>query len=389
MQNIKNTLIIFIGLVTAMLSLHSCKNSVSAHSNPVYLINLAKDINDAESILLSQFGSKLEYICLETASDCIIREISGISLSDSFLFVSDGYRLMQFDRGGKFVRLVGSQGRGPGEYGKIWDFAVNESDKEVFVLSSGRKMIIYDFDGEFLRDFVLGFASTQFVTNENNELVFHQINISQRTKDPVYSVHIVNSRGKTLSAIPNTLKRINGGIAIPESPLYTYEASLNFMEFGTDTLYNFDKNGKKPRAIFQYDNFKFLPDPTIDEIQQGDERLAGKFYINRIQETPKSFFLDLWYLFPNVTISHCVFDKSSMQVSFLKDQGFTNDIDGGVLFWPEKLTENGLMIDYADAFELVNWYKAKADSVKVSSPLESVVKSLTETSNPVIMVLYP
>lgn len=330
----------------------------------------------------------MEYVCLEAETDCILSKISKISVSESFLFVSDSYRLLEFDRSGRYIRLIGSQGRGPGEYDKIWDIAINEADREIFILSSGRKILVYDFDGKFIRDFAIGFPGIQFVLNENSELIIHQINIGQKSNEAVYSFHILTNHGKILTKIPNTLKRENG-VAITNSPLYMYKGTLNFMEFGIDTLYTFDNNIKRPRILFQYGNLKFSTDPTVDQILKNDKTLWGKIYVNNIQETEKSLFIRISYLLPHISVSNCIYDKLSGRLTILKDDGFANDIDGGIPFWPETIINDSIMVDFTDAYDLINSYKKDVKGTERSAHLENIINNLTETSNPVIMILYP
>lgn len=372
-----------IALLTTLLLLASCNNSDHGNPDLPYQVNLERDINNISSIPLSYLGSKLEYIPLGTDSACLIHTISNVSVSDSFLFVSDYYRLLLFDRSGKYIRQIGSAGRGPGEYSRVKDFVVDKKSREVYVLSS-RIVLVYDFNGQFKRDFKLGFPCSQFVLNESNELVLHPFNLAQATDEPVYSWYILHKSGKSKTKIINTLKRVNGGLAIPISPLYMYNGTLHFMEFGIDTLYSYENHVKTPYAIFHAGNLKFPPDPTIDEVPKID----GKIWVSDVLETKKSLFVKIWWDLSD-SISNCVFDKSTSKFTILKNNGFTNDIDGGMTFWPEKIPDDNFMIDFIDAIDLIKYSKDKnnMDNIEQTSQLEDVIKQLTETSNPVIIIL--
>jgi hypothetical protein len=371
-------------LVSSSMLLSSCKNS--EHNGPglIYNLNLERDINNISSIPLSYLGSQLEYIPLETDSACLIRRISDVSVSDSFLFVSDYNRLLLFNRDGKFVRQIGSSGRGPGEYSRIRGFDIDVVNEEVYILE-GRKVIVYNFNGLFRRDFVLGFPSNEFVINENNELVFLPINFAQATDEQEYSLYIMNKNGKDITKIHKMLKRINGGIAIQNSPLYMYNDILHFMEFGVDTLYSYENHVKNPHAIFNAGSLKFPPDPMLDEVMT----LNGKVWVDNILETNKFLFVKTYCSLAPLTSTYCVFDKSTSIITILKDNGFINDIDGGLKFWPEKIIDDSVMISFVEAFDLVKLYKTKkpAENITLSNQLEGVIKSLTETSNPVIIIL--
>lgn len=377
----------FIALfISLLLFLASCKNSENSAPDLIYQVNLERDISNISSIPLSYLGNKLEYIPLETDSKCLIRQISNISITDSFLFVSDYNRLLLFGRDGKFIRQIGSPGRGPGEYSKVRDFEIDLDNKEVYVLE-GRKVLVYDFNGRFIRDFVLGFPSNEFVINENNELVFQPINFAQTTDEQEYSWYFMNKNGKNKSKIPKILKRINGGIAVQTSPLYMYNGILHFMEFGVDTLYSYENHEKKPYAIFNPGILKFPPDPILDEVVKSN----GKIWIDNIMETNKFLFVKIYNNVIPLTSKRCVFDKSTSRFAILNDNGFTNDLDDGISFWPQYISDKNVMIDFADAFELIKHLKNKnqLDGKTQSDQLQSILRNLTETSNPVILILKP
>ena len=116
--------------------------------------------------------------------------------------------------------------------------------------------------------------------------------------------------------------------------------------------------------------------------------INGKIWVNEIRETKSMLFVNLWWDLSD-SISNCVFNKSSSTFSILKDKGFTNDIDGGLTFWPKKIINDNLMLDWVDAFKLIQYSKEKIqdDSKAKTSQLNELVKQLNETSNPVLIIL--
>jgi hypothetical protein len=163
-----------------------------------------------------------------------------------------------------------------------------------------------------------------------------------------------------------------------------YDGTPHFMEFGVDTLYNYEDKKKKPYAIFHLGNLKLTPDPTMSEVPN----INGKIWVNEIRETKKMLFVNLWWDLSD-SISNCVFDKSSSSFTILKNNGFANDIDGGLVFWPKKIINENLMLDYVDAFNLIKYSKEKNqnDNKGNTSQLNDVIKQLSETSNPVLIIL--
>lgn len=367
-------------LMAIGLLLASCNNSTT--SDLPYRIDLENGITNINSIPLSILGSKLEYVPLETDTACLIQSISNAFLTDSLIFVSDYNRLLKFDNNGNFLKQIGTKGRGPGEYPSLGNFLVDEDNREIFVLSSG-KILVFDFEGKFKRDFKIDFPCRQFMLNQNNELIFHPFNIANPGTDTVYSWYITDRTGAIRTKLVNTLKRTNKAVIVPVSPLYLYDETPHFMEFGVDTLFNYENNEKKPYAIFDLGNLKFPPDPTMAEVPE----INGKIWINEIRETRKLFFVNLWWDLSD-SISNCIYDKSSSSFSVLRNGGFTNDIDGGMTFWPKKIINDNLMLDYVDAFKLINsTKKTQLSNKEQSRQLIDVVKQLSETSNPVLIVL--
>ena len=78
-----------------------------------YNIDIKKNFKNVETVNLSRIGKELSYLPLETSPQCLIQEIDKILFSKSFIFVNDTRnRLLQFDKSGKFLRQIGSLGRG-------------------------------------------------------------------------------------------------------------------------------------------------------------------------------------------------------------------------------------------------------------------------------------
>ena len=365
-------------LIVSVLLFAGCRNNDLNDSILPYNIDLEQGINNINSIPLSTIGSKLEYIPLETYPECLIKTITNVSVTDSFIFVSDYDRILLFDISGNYIRQIGSTGRGPGQYPNVGNFIVDPDQREVFVLSS-RMVLVYSFEGRFKRDFKTDFPSRQFIMDETGNLILHPFNLPQPSEDPVYSWYIFDKNGIIISKLPNTLKRVNGGVIVPFSPLYIYNGTSHFMEFGVDTLYNYTNNEKIPYAVFNYGNMKYPPDPTMAEVQNID----GKIWISDVRETKKLLFINVWWDLSD-SISNCIFDKKLSSFAVLKDNSFRNDIDDGMPFWPEKIINDDLMIDYIDAFDLITYAR---DNQTESKQFYEAVEHLSETSNPVIIIL--
>ena len=149
------------------------------------------------------------------------------------------------------------------------------------------------------------------------------------------------------------------------------------MEFGTDTLYQLKNEEKTPYAIFSFGEYKMDIDPVINlsMIREARKSPLGKIWIPEIVENKNFLFISFAVGITDRRMN-AIFNKSTGTLTFLKDNGFVNDLKGGTLFWPEGITVDGMLLDYVDAFDLL----------KSVIPSE-LRRKLIETSNPVLMLL--
>ena len=139
-------------LCCATLSLVACQPGRQAGPElPVVGVRTA--LEGENPISLKEDVEHIEYIPLETNDSCLVSNPLDLQVSADFLFMYNGKtgQVLQFDRAGKFLRAVGRQGNGPGEYGMVSNLAVNNAQKELTVCQYGSPALIYSFDGRFLR----------------------------------------------------------------------------------------------------------------------------------------------------------------------------------------------------------------------------------------------
>lgn len=339
-----------------------------------FKIDIKRSFGNIKSANLSNIGKELTYIPLETTLECLIQQIEKILFSDSYIFVSEFNKLLQFDRNGKFIRHIGSAGAGPGEYLSVGDFCINEKKKEIFIIFlSGSKLLIFGFDGVFKNSLNLSFRPSQIIQKDQNSLMFHLWNVPGKN-DPSWI--ITNRQGIILTSFKNNLKRISQpGLLVNHTPLYSFDNSSHFMEFGIDTLYYLKNNKKNLYAVFYLDDLKMDNDPLITPSMIKDEKLFNKFWMGSIIENNEFLFIKFFRGISNATMC-AIYNKKTDAVAFLKDNVFKNDLGVGIGFWPKQIINDNILVDYVDAFDLLK------------SIIPSNLRSkLTETSNPVLLIV--
>jgi hypothetical protein len=135
-------------IVILLCSLGSCKKD---QDNAFQVIDTNADMITPTK--LSEVFIKTNQINLESTTP-LINYIDRVFKTKDYIFVCDGAieqsRILQFDCKGRFIKQIGSNGHGPGEYIHGADFTIDTSKNNVFV-SADNKILCYDFDGRFIR----------------------------------------------------------------------------------------------------------------------------------------------------------------------------------------------------------------------------------------------
>ena len=93
-------------------------------------------------------GLKFSYIPLEMSDSSLVGDIEKILLTKDYIIVRSNELIFRFDYTGKFIRRIGTQGDGPGQYKSIWDVSVDESEQRLFLADYlSRKVLEYDLEG--------------------------------------------------------------------------------------------------------------------------------------------------------------------------------------------------------------------------------------------------
>lgn len=135
-------------------------------------LNLEKALEESsQNRTLKQV--KIESVIpLETTEESLFAEVRKIIKSGAYFFILDTEgKLSVFDIRGKFIRNIGKVGQGPGEYMMLTDFSINENRQEVYI-NSLQKAVVYDFSGNFKREFSLNDNNLQVLTCFRDKLFY-------------------------------------------------------------------------------------------------------------------------------------------------------------------------------------------------------------------------
>lgn len=174
---------------------------------------------------VSLIAKELEYVPLETKKNCVLKKVKELVFTDSFIFVSDFNKLLQFNRKGRFIRQIGKNGKGPGEYIYVMSFCVDYHSSQIYIIDYSPRIEVFDFSGNYIRQFESSkIISYQFLGFDKDKLISHFANMPIHFDSTEVSLMITDTKGNSLKEFKNYKKRKSKpGIMVSESPLYSYK----------------------------------------------------------------------------------------------------------------------------------------------------------------------
>ena len=345
---------------------------------------------------ISEYADEIQYCFLETTDECLIDKIDKVMVDDSLIFIFNKKQFFVFNISGKFERIIGKMGKGPGEYLRIMDFTINADDDLIYIFDSDqRKVISYNYFGELGIEFKLNSSPTCIASLNNEFLIFSWVKpdfigndnygFSKYTMNGNLISKMFNREGENAeSSMPSTfLTRLN-----------YYCDSLTYWEINLDTIYRINESGKIiPR--YRIDYKRNTQSKDMNKISE------NVFRYSYFMETDKYLFF-LRGVFNN-DIKHIIYNKETGEICNIRYNhgdlkhmltlGFINDIDGGYPFLPVDALKDGRLYCTFFPYELKSLIaERKNDKIEITDKfkqekLYSKINNSNITDNPVIMLV--
>ena len=241
-------------LFALLLALAGCSGDKQA-ADDLITVDVSKSYPKKELIL--QDFMDVEYISLET-NDEFLTQGAVQDVGKEYLLVknrnNDG-DIFIFDRKtGKGVRKINRQGQGAEEYTRINGMILDESNDEIFVMSLGNKILVYDLYGQFKRCLNLDREVSSVLDYDKSNLIGYDMSdYHNKGKDRSKSYHVIISKqdGNITREIFIPFKTINTPIVTNGDGFvanYSYQIRLShgkctLIETSADTLYNYASDG--------------------------------------------------------------------------------------------------------------------------------------------------
>lgn len=407
MLSLKKLIILFIVLFT-----YSCSNKSGSkeavkkeNSGNFFQINYERLLKNGKSVYLSEIASGVEYIPLETNSECVIGNNPQYFFTDSLIFVNNKDHILKFTRGGKFLARIGTSGRGPQEIDYIRTMSVLP-EKHLLVIqkNSESKILYFSFNGLFIRSAPIPRFYYLKVLTDGNYLSYE----SGTSGTEKYNFLLSTEEGDTLSGVYNKNTWTNNStrsleMSHPFKPFYISNNQIHFKSLYNDTVYSISSNNIVPNYYVDLGKYKLpsaLTPPEKVFIDQSKMLLffkkdAYKYFYCNVFESDGNVFLTTAN-FHDSDIRHFVYDKDKREGCMLinetkKPSGILNDWDGSIEFWPEGNFEKNKIYMPVDVMKIKEVLSEGQPGLKFNAnknaKLRELLSGLDDTGNPVIIIV--
>ena len=211
----------------------------------------------AKEMPLQEWAKSVRFIPLEINEGALTSPINNVFQHGDTILVYQWQRLSVFDKNGKYLYDIGSEGMGPEEF--VLARAVVLHNDLIYVHEFNGKVKVYDWKGNFVKKLDLPSNVWEVLTISGQEEMLAYV-ANQNGKE---TVRFYRMKGeKVLDSIPNPFRyRLPMGNWIVDysDELHRTSGLLNaFMEMNSDTLYQLDEHlHTHPYIVFNMGKYLF------------------------------------------------------------------------------------------------------------------------------------
>lgn len=347
------------------------------------ILHIEIPVNQLNQLKLSDIISEFKAVKLEFTQNSMIGSVRKTVIHNGLIYILDTFgakSVLVFNMEGKFVRRIGSLGKGPGQYLSPDDFIIDTLKNQIEILGN-RKINYFSVDGTYLRSINIGYTSSNFYKQDDKYF------FAVYGKED-YKVYRTDLDGKIEVRYLPTFKdyeSVSGFMCfIPQkSQLLLYRPIMR------DTIYSFNDSHVVPFRIIDFGRYKF----KLDEFKKLSFEEQMKFLKkngNINQCLISNYFENTNYMHVRYNMSgnryEYILNKNTGKYVHFGNENLTDDIT-----W-EKDSRWMIGGDEQFIYHIIETYKYKSTK-QLRKFLESFTKDedyiqemLNETSNPILLL---
>ena len=351
-----------------------CRNEVE---DSLYRIPLEEALKAPRQLESRNYIDHIEYIPLETTDSCFISDIYKIERWKDRLYISDmSENLYLFSAEGKFIRKIGTKGRGAGEYNALTDFAVDQENGDIFLVAWGKTMV-YDTLGQLKRSFEVD-PDWQVCTFDQTGCLIFIAPVTSVMAAPFQLLNRVGKTGKVVRQLEGSTVECGFGcfnwISRQGDRVFYKEEFADTLRY-VDTAFH-----SHAYAVLDWENYKYRPELFYMkkmECWDGHYRLHGMFDFKRV------IVMNLQQnLLDNGLILEAYwFDKQTGELGiFEKNEAHHGFVIEGITYYPRAASEDRLVC-------VVPVLALPDPEVIRDERLQKIATGLNTDANPIIAFL--
>lgn len=185
-------------LIGSLLNTYCTQQNSLGNIGNMKTISILKPDNGS-NVNISTFVKEVKIIPLEFNKHCILGKIEKIEITKEEIYIKDEQNItgiLKFNIKGKFIGIIGKQGKGPGEHIELTDFSLNKNTNSLYIFDNAQKKIAeYSLDSKFIKDIPIGFGSSNFMYKDN---LFYFYLMGRKLHES-YDLIIMDKQNKILS----------------------------------------------------------------------------------------------------------------------------------------------------------------------------------------------
>lgn len=257
-------------------------------------------LESIESRPLYAYIDSVKYIPLETTEESLISSIAALEIMDDRYYILNGTytSILIFDKEGKFLHGIYTQGNGPKEYIRIGDMKLDKARRRIIVSDTfSKKLLVYDRDGNWQQTVpmkqcwapVVPFREGYIQVNDGRETVLpadmQSWNLTRFDENGNFQTNLFPDR------TPNALD-----FSTTQNIQATEDGRLLFMPLLSSTIYRIEADSIVPayRFVNRLSGYRTLSDADLHEIEYkfGSKHSTWKEYETKSYLCSRGWFRD-------------------------------------------------------------------------------------------------
>lgn len=393
----------------------ACSGTPQRGNEELCSVDVAGAMENLTELKLSELGKDVRYVALETTDSCLIGANPNILLLDKYIVVTSRKDCFVFDKAnGRFISKVGHVGEDPEAYSYA-AASYNETNGLLYFQRAPNTLQKYDVQGNYRGKVTIptppvapgDFAFTDSLIighynsigqgyNERALLFFNEAGEQVDTvpslfpvlpEKQIWDIQNISVKRLGVSAVALTVfKDGNQSAAISRHPfLWKLNGEVRFKESFNDTVYTVKRNALEPSVVFSTGKWHWGAEARTDAKDNESRLLVGAVF-----ETENNIFFQCirgLYAEKPETFNGIYDRKTGTTHMYAEEEGLTDDLSGFMPFSPMTCSIQGEYAMLVGADKVLGWLEEHPQ--EAGNEKLAVLKTLTEDSNPVVVVTVP